>query len=539
MARWWRCAQVVSAVGTGALILGGGPAVYAAEMDDSTTSPVEVAGADDLNFWSQWVRTSEVVRFRVWLEGSGTDARLAVVTTPAEALKSVECPQEDGAQAPVSGGAQMCSLGTVATRSSVDVLLAMPKTARGVELTAVARMRNREGEWVTHTARTTVGEPAAKVAEVVEVADSVVPRPAPGVSPWTPGAAAENAGAAAGAVAGAAGQAAVPAVPGRSSVQGLADPAKLPRHLPAPLAPPNPQAPRAPRAVEKPGARAVPSDPRSKDPSKERGMPMILEEPSTPEGSASIYVDPQAEPEAPGAPGAGNPGVVPYGMGSGGPGAVPEPVGSVSGRENGMPLAPRSVDQAGQQRGVPVPQGGRVRAALAKPPSARARTLAETGRMPRLTGQALRMPPQAMPFPQAPQAQLPQQMVPFPQGQLPPQAVPFPQAQLPQQVVPFPQAQMPQAPGQLPPVWNDPNLQMPQAPPAPAAPALADPQPLGAPLPRDLDGTTQEITPVADSGPMLTGMRGLPVVGVAVGGLLGVLWLQMRVQRRRETRPVL
>ncbi|MEV7012503.1 hypothetical protein [Streptosporangium sp. NPDC051022] len=101
--------------------------------------------------------------------------------------------------------------------------------------------------------------------------------------------------------------------------------------------------------------------------------------------------------------------------------------------------------------------------------------------------------------------------------------------------------------GQMPQLWNDPNLRMPLAAPTPVVSpspgsipgSTADAQPLGAPLPRDVDGPGQEVEPVALSEPFLTGTRGFPMVGASVGGLLGLLWLQAKIQRRRGTRPVL
>jgi len=60
----------------------------------------------------------------------------------------------------------------------------------------------------------------------------------------------------------------------------------------------------------------------------------------------------------------------------------------------------------------------------------------------------------------------------------------------------------------------------------------------GAPLPQDLDGPAAQVRPVADESP-LTGVRGLPAVGAAVGTLLGLLWLQRRIQRRRRSRHIL
>ncbi|MFD0890214.1 hypothetical protein ACFQ08_37195, partial [Streptosporangium algeriense] len=74
---------------------------------------------------------------------------------------------------------------------------------------------------------------------------------------------------------------------------------------------------------------------------------------------------------------------------------------------------------------------------------------------------------------------------------------------------------------------------------ASVAPAIAmDVPPPGAPLPQDVDGPGQEIEPVALWAPSLTGANGFPVVGGSVGGLLGLLWLQARIQRRRGTRYV-
>ncbi|MEU8380202.1 hypothetical protein [Streptosporangium sp. NPDC048865] len=88
--------------------------------------------------------------------------------------------------------------------------------------------------------------------------------------------------------------------------------------------------------------------------------------------------------------------------------------------------------------------------------------------------------------------------------------------------------------GQMPGLVN--GLQLPQA---GALPAAQVPLPQGAPLPQDLDGPGEQIQPVAESSPLLTGVRGLPAVGAAVGTLLALLWLQRRIQRRRRSRHVL
>ncbi|MGV9771293.1 hypothetical protein [Streptosporangium sp. NPDC003464] len=486
MTGWWQRARVVSALGTGALVLGGGPAVYAVGADDPATFPAEAAEADELNSWSQWVRADDVIRFRVWLEGSGTDARLAVETTPAEALRSIECPQE-GAQVPPGGGAQMCSLGVVDTRRSVDVLLTMPDRDEDIELTAVARMRNRDGAWITHTARTTIENPASRIAEIMKAAqtvgaDPVLPRPAPNVPPLPPGSPAGASGSAEAAgqagPAGAATAADRPSTPPASPVtsHGPADPGQapqIPQSLPEPVAPLNPPALAAPQVLGEPGARAVPPDPRPKG---GEGMRMTLEEAPAPRGSAAVSGGSRTEQAGPEV--------------SGTPSAAPDRGGASAG-----PLRPERVAarRAGRRE--------EAAAARAETVSRRSAELAEAGQMPPLTGEVPQLPG---PMPQAP-------------------------------------GPMPQAPGQPLQVWDDPNLRMPLAAPAASPPSAAttDPQPLGAPLPRDVDGPGREIGPVAESGPLLTGMRGLPAVGTAIGGLLGLLWLQMKVQRRRESRPVL
>ncbi|MET8385542.1 hypothetical protein ABZV14_21330 [Streptosporangium canum] len=544
MTGWWQRARVVSALGTGALLLGGGPAVYAAGADDPSALPAEAAEADELNSWSRWVRAGGVIRFRVWLEGSGTDARLAVETTPAEALMGIECPQAIDPRLP-RGGPQLCTLGEVNARRSVDVLLTMPDEAEDIELTAVARMRNREGVWVTHTARTTVENPASRSAEIVkaaqilDLADPVLPRPAPGVLPRPPGSPAEDAGTPGRAedTAAEVGKA-VPAVtgsslapsattPGSATPHASAEPhgsatphasatttgpAEAPNALqirPVPVAPLNPPALGAPRIVGEPGARAVPPDPHPRDRREGEGAPMILEDPETPQGSASVYEDPGAEevaPEDSGAPESAGPSTGSSAGPSAGPsagsaGLAGQGGGGASagmGQGGGGPLEPITAGEPARPKGAPqARRSGREQVDVgARSAASLSEELAEAGQMPPLTGE------------------------------------------VPQMAAP-----MPQPPGQIPPVWNDPNLRMPLAAPAPvvspSSSVMADSQPLGAPLPQDFDGSSRQVRPIAESDPILTGMRGIPVVGVALGVLLGLLWLQMRVQRRRESRSVL
>ncbi|MFB9724550.1 hypothetical protein [Planobispora longispora] len=96
--------------------------------------------------------------------------------------------------------------------------------------------------------------------------------------------------------------------------------------------------------------------------------------------------------------------------------------------------------------------------------------------------------------------------------------------------------------GQAPaPAWNAPSIRMPSAVPSQAAPeGRPDPEePLGAPLPREIHpaptaGPQQQMEVVGQSSPILAGIRGLPVAGVAIGGLLCLLWLQARLRRGRR-----
>ncbi|MBG0826173.1 hypothetical protein HS041_00035 [Planomonospora sp. ID67723] len=127
---------------------------------------------------------------------------------------------------------------------------------------------------------------------------------------------------------------------------------------------------------------------------------------------------------------------------------------------------------------------------------------------------------------------------------LAPGAVP-PFALAPAPVYVIPTAAAGQAPGS----WNAPQIQLPPAAPTPlptpvAAPVFPEPaQPSAAPLPRDtgapvLETPEREVETVGQSSPVLTGMQGLPAAGIAIGGLLCLLWLQARIQRRRASRSV-
>jgi hypothetical protein len=196
----------------GALILAAVPAVPAAANGVSMVLE-QVGGPDGV---LKWIRTGDVLRYRVRLQGMGDEARLAVAATPAGALTTVTCEPARGGAVPGPGeglraapegqagaggafmlpvapgrpvgtasasgeravgaralargalaggvaaatpGAQVCSLGELAGKRVVDVLLTVPDAAREVEVAAVARVREHDGGKLTtiaRTARTTV-----------------------------------------------------------------------------------------------------------------------------------------------------------------------------------------------------------------------------------------------------------------------------------------------------------------------------------------------------------------------------------------------
>ncbi|MFI9557026.1 hypothetical protein [Nonomuraea endophytica] len=83
-----RSRGVAVAVGTGALILGTLSAASAAVAGEVALVFDRVGDPDDLG---AWVRTGDVLRFRVRLAGDAQDARLALAASPGEALSTVTC----------------------------------------------------------------------------------------------------------------------------------------------------------------------------------------------------------------------------------------------------------------------------------------------------------------------------------------------------------------------------------------------------------------------------------------------------------------
>ncbi|MFI6296216.1 hypothetical protein ACIBEJ_31800 [Nonomuraea sp. NPDC050790] len=92
-------------VGTGALILGTLTVASASVAGEMALVFDRVGDPDDIG---AWVRTGDVLRFRVRLAGEAQDARLAVATSPGEALSTVTCtPQSLAAGVPVAAGAPL------------------------------------------------------------------------------------------------------------------------------------------------------------------------------------------------------------------------------------------------------------------------------------------------------------------------------------------------------------------------------------------------------------------------------------------------
>ncbi|WP_157249473.1 hypothetical protein [Nonomuraea typhae] len=198
---------VAAAVGAGALMLATLSTVTAAMAGD--VSLVFDRLDDPDRELGKWVRTGDVLRFRVRLAGKARDARLAVAASPGEALSTVACfpapspapfpapfpappaPASAGAvpspspspfgsmlagstppQVVVTRGAEVCRLGKVAGERAVDVLLTVPQGVTEVVLAAVAQVRGSSGlATLSGSARTAVG------ARLMDPAPSTAPAP--------------------------------------------------------------------------------------------------------------------------------------------------------------------------------------------------------------------------------------------------------------------------------------------------------------------------------------------------------------------------
>ncbi|AWS46739.1 hypothetical protein [Streptosporangium sp. 'caverna'] len=627
MIRWWRGVRIVSAVGTGALLLSGGSAVYAVGASGPASVPLDLA-ADGSSVGSRWQGSDHVIRFPVRLEGPGADARLAIVTTPADALRSIECPDASGSRVPLPDGLQVCRVGDLGQEKSVDVLLNVPEGTQDIGVTAVTRMRGPGGEWMTRKAQGTIR--AATVGAESEVSTGEEARPAlpgsaPGLVEPTPGAAPRHVGPLDASndsgTFGTAGQ--VPGAidaPGASDGDGAFGTGEMAPEISGA------EAVDVLRASEaSAGGSGAPEDAAAVDREKaamaalvkildtsfapakrlapagstvaEGQMPMapaeavapkdgVAQAPVTPSGEAAeAPVTSQAQAAPPDArveAGQGFP-QMEKGMVPGLPVPVPEAGQGAPQAEKGVPVPGLSMAPApeGAAAGQPVPQvpGGLGGVAPGTAPDQKSRMPRSAGqdgsgaakvrsasslRKPGMAGGAAkgaaagpRMAGPQMPGLQMAGPQMPGLQMPGPQMAGPPVVGPQ-QAAVPPMLPMAPGGQgmpggpgMPLGPGMsagpgMPPMLNGSTPQMPPAMPSPASimsqplGASADSQLQGAPLPRDVDGPNTEIAPAAaESSSLLSGVRGLPAVGIAMAALLGLLWLQMRVRRRRGARPVL
>ncbi|WP_431916819.1 hypothetical protein [Nonomuraea jabiensis] len=476
----------------------------------------------------KWIRTGDVQRFRVRLNGMADGVKVAIAASPASALTQVSCataaPGAPSAPVPaaqtgmgaarggvraardlaaqalsVTGGSvlpsavppgtRVCELGELAGEREVDVTLTTPSGAKQVVLAAVAGMRADTGDPQTTKTKTA----ATRVMDE----DAGFSGPAVRVSPAEPR----------------------PAASGMPSGVPSREYAAAKERLLAQLQQPAPPA-RAWAKVQAGTEEAEVAGAHAKR--------RLL-------AGAGVLLEGQWPAEA----------------------AAPrrEAVGGTTRRLKGgglgVPQAPR------QPRAMPQrPQGAPGLAGL---PEAAPQAPGLAQAVPQLP-QGLQWPPQAVPqLPQGlkrlPQAapQLPQAVP--PQGlQRPPQAVPQPPQGLPQMQVPQGLPQAPRLPEAVPqPVPGaPPALAMPGASPplvdAPLLPGMAAPQAApgaagqptrGAegvvPLPWNVAATRKHSRPVAWASP-LDGPKGLPVVAGGIGVLLGALWLIGTVQRRRKSK---
>ncbi|MEV4017084.1 hypothetical protein AB0J35_41985 [Nonomuraea angiospora] len=472
----------------------------------------------------KWIRTGDVQRFRVRLNGMADGVKVAIAASPASALTQVSCasaapgtPSESAPAAEASLGAarsgvraaralaaqalsvtggsvltsavpagtRVCELGDLTGEREVDVTLTTPSGAKQVVLAAVAGMRTDAGGPLTtrtKTAATRVMDEDAGFSGPAVRVSPAEPRPA---APGTPA-----------------------GVPGRES-------AEAKERILAQLQQPAPPA----------GAWAkVRADTEGTEVAGTHARRRLL-------AGAGVLLEGQWPAEA----------AAPRREAAGGTTLRREAAGRTARRLKGgglgMPQAPRQPQAMPQwSQGAPG-LAGLPQAAPQAPGLAQAVPQLPEGLQQRLPQAAPQLPqrlPQAAPqlpqgLPQAPQPQGLPQAPQLPQG-LPglPEAVPQPVPGAP------PALALPDA---APPMGGAPLLPGMAAP--QAAPGAAGQPARGAegvvPLPWNVAVARKHARPVAWASP-LDGPKGLPVVGGGIGVLLGALWLIGTVQRRRKSK---
>ncbi|MFI7230864.1 hypothetical protein ACIBO5_47315 [Nonomuraea angiospora] len=479
----------------------------------------------------QWIRTGDVQRFRVRLNGMADGVKVAIAANPAAALTQVSCapaaagtpsapvpaaePNLGAARAGVRAaralaaqalsvtggsalpstvppGARVCELGDLAGEREVEVTLTTPSGAKQVVLAAVAGMRADAGDpetTKTKTAATRVMDEGAGFSGPAVRVSPAEPRPTALVAP--------------------------------SGVPGGREYAEAKERILAQLQQPAPPA----RAWAK-----VRTDTEEAEVVGERAGRRLL-------AGAGVLLEGQwpAEAAAPRRQAAGGTARRLKGGGLGVPQARRQPELAPQWPQGAPGLAglPQGAPQA---QGLPqaAPQGQGLAQAVPQLPEGVQRRQV----VPQLP-EGLQRPPQAVPqlpqgLPQVPQ--LPQGLPQVPQG-LPqglPQAPRLPES-VPQPVPGAPPALA--MPGASPPPAGGPLLPGMAAP--QAAPGATGQPTRGAegvvPLPWNVAAARKHPRPVAWASP-LDGPKGVPVVVGGIGALLGALWLIGTVQRRRKSK---
>ncbi|MEW1837793.1 hypothetical protein AB0392_07550 [Nonomuraea angiospora] len=474
----------------------------------------------------QWIRTGDVQRFRVRLNGMADGVKVAIAASPVAALTQVSCapaaagtpsapvpaaePSMGAARAGVRAaralaaqalsvtggsvlpstvppGARVCELGDLAGEREVEVTLTTPSGAKQVVLAAVAGMRADAGGPLTtktKTAATRVMDEDAGFSGPAVRVSPAEPRPTALVAPS--------------------------GVPGREYTEAK-------ERLLAQLQQPAPPA----RAWAR-----VRTDTEEAEVVGERAGRRLL-------AGAGVLLEGQwpAEAAAPRRQAAGGTARRLKGGGLGAPQAPRQPQ-LVPQWPQGAPGLAGLPQGAPQAQGLPqgAPQGQGLAQAVPQLPEGVQRRQA----VPQLP-EGLQRPPQAVPqlpqgLPQVPQ--LPQGLPQVPQGL--PQAPRLPES-VPQPVPGAPPALV--MPGASPPLAGGPLLPGMAAP--QAAPGATGQPTRGAegvvPLPWNVAAARKHARPVAWASP-LDGPKGLPVVVGGIGALLGALWVIGTVQRRRKSK---
>ncbi|MEU8245364.1 hypothetical protein [Nonomuraea sp. NPDC048916] len=156
---------------TGALMLVAAPVVPAAAAGMALVLERVDVPADI----GKWVRTGDVLRFRVRLEGAAGDARLAVATSPVRALSSVTCPAGQDPVPPLDVTREIPPGEAVPSPPTPAPAVSVPEASAAPAATRVT-VADRRRASVVDRALAAVGapeqRPAAKAARVCELGEA-------------------------------------------------------------------------------------------------------------------------------------------------------------------------------------------------------------------------------------------------------------------------------------------------------------------------------------------------------------------------------